>query len=191
MFLEDSLIYFPSRYPEGDWHPAGLNFEDAWFQSADGTPLARLVRALPGRPGRRALLPRQRRQHYSSRGHLEDAARSDLRLGADLRLPRLRPQPGKAQRGGPSGRRPRRPGVAGRPRKDRRARRGADGRVDRRGRGRRSGRPRRRPGVDPGEHVHFGGRRGRVPLSLAAGPLGDADPVRFARQDRRLSRAAA
>jgi len=39
MFLENSLIYFPSRYPEGDWHPPGLDFEDAWFQSADGAPL--------------------------------------------------------------------------------------------------------------------------------------------------------
>ena len=39
MFLEDSLIYFPSPYPEGNWNPVGLEFEDAWFQSADGTPL--------------------------------------------------------------------------------------------------------------------------------------------------------
>jgi hypothetical protein len=39
MIFEDSLIYFPSKYPEGDWQPAGLAFEDAWFQSADGTRL--------------------------------------------------------------------------------------------------------------------------------------------------------
>ncbi len=39
MFLENSLIYFPSPYPEGDWHPRGLDFEDAWFPSADGTRL--------------------------------------------------------------------------------------------------------------------------------------------------------
>ena len=39
MFLEDSLIYFPVAYPEGDWNPAGLEFEDAWFQAADGTRL--------------------------------------------------------------------------------------------------------------------------------------------------------
>ena len=39
MFLEESLIYFPSRYPEGDWRPWGLVFEDAWFQAADGTKL--------------------------------------------------------------------------------------------------------------------------------------------------------
>ncbi len=37
MFLENSLIYFPSVYPEGDWSPRGLAFEDAWFQAADGT----------------------------------------------------------------------------------------------------------------------------------------------------------
>jgi fermentation-respiration switch protein FrsA (DUF1100 family) len=39
MFFEDALIYFPSPYPDGNWNPTGLDFEDAWFQSADGTPL--------------------------------------------------------------------------------------------------------------------------------------------------------
>jgi len=39
MFLENSLIFFPSRYPDGDWKPWGLSFEDAWFQAADGTKL--------------------------------------------------------------------------------------------------------------------------------------------------------
>jgi hypothetical protein len=39
MLMENSLIYFPSVYPEGDWDPPGLAFEDAWFESADGTRL--------------------------------------------------------------------------------------------------------------------------------------------------------
>jgi uncharacterized protein len=39
MFLERSLIFFPSRYPEGNWHPPGLQFEDAEFRAADGTRL--------------------------------------------------------------------------------------------------------------------------------------------------------
>src|ERR1700690_2905272 len=39
MFLEDSLIYFPMRYPGGDWDQKSLPFEDAWFRSADGTRL--------------------------------------------------------------------------------------------------------------------------------------------------------
>jgi uncharacterized protein len=39
MFLEESLVYFPAVYPQGDWKPRGLAFEDAWFQSADGTRL--------------------------------------------------------------------------------------------------------------------------------------------------------
>jgi uncharacterized protein len=39
MFLENSLIYFPVAYPEGDWNPSGLSFEDARFQAADGTQL--------------------------------------------------------------------------------------------------------------------------------------------------------
>ncbi len=39
MFLEESLIFFPSPYPEGDWQPVGIVCEDAWFESADGTRL--------------------------------------------------------------------------------------------------------------------------------------------------------
>ena len=39
MLFEDSLIYFPSPYPDGDWEPGGLDFEDAYFPSADGTRL--------------------------------------------------------------------------------------------------------------------------------------------------------
>jgi len=37
--IEESVVFHPSRYPEGDWQPRGLNFEDAWFKSADGTRL--------------------------------------------------------------------------------------------------------------------------------------------------------
>ena len=39
MSFEDSLIYCPARFPKGNWHPAELTAEDAWFQSADGTRL--------------------------------------------------------------------------------------------------------------------------------------------------------
>lgn len=39
LFLEDSLIYFPTVYPYGDWKPQGLRFEDARFEAADGTRL--------------------------------------------------------------------------------------------------------------------------------------------------------
>lgn len=39
MLFENSLIFFPSKYPRGDWEPAGLDFEDVHFQSADGTKL--------------------------------------------------------------------------------------------------------------------------------------------------------
>jgi fermentation-respiration switch protein FrsA (DUF1100 family) len=39
MFLENSMIYFPSRYPEGDWQPQGLAVEDAWMTGADGVKL--------------------------------------------------------------------------------------------------------------------------------------------------------
>jgi uncharacterized protein len=37
--VETSLIFQPARYPDGNWQPADLPFEDAWFASADGTRL--------------------------------------------------------------------------------------------------------------------------------------------------------
>ena len=39
MFLENRLIFFPSRYPEGEWQPPGLPIEDAWFDASDGVRL--------------------------------------------------------------------------------------------------------------------------------------------------------
>lgn len=39
MFLEESLIFFPQRHPDGDWRPGGSEFEDARFEAADGTRL--------------------------------------------------------------------------------------------------------------------------------------------------------
>jgi fermentation-respiration switch protein FrsA (DUF1100 family) len=32
-------VFQPARYPEGNWDPAGFEFEDAWFTAADGTRL--------------------------------------------------------------------------------------------------------------------------------------------------------
>ena len=37
--VEKSLVFAPSRYPAGDWQPAGLAFEDAWFTAKDGMRL--------------------------------------------------------------------------------------------------------------------------------------------------------
>jgi len=39
LWLENSLIYFPARYPAGWWNPRGLKFEDAEFTADDGTQL--------------------------------------------------------------------------------------------------------------------------------------------------------
>ncbi len=39
MLLEESLIFFPMPYPEGDWDPDWLTVEDAWFTSPDGLRL--------------------------------------------------------------------------------------------------------------------------------------------------------
>lgn len=39
MLFENSLIFFPSKYPNGYWEPTDIDFEDAHFTSADGTKL--------------------------------------------------------------------------------------------------------------------------------------------------------
>jgi uncharacterized protein len=37
--LDELLLFFPSKYPDGNWQPDGLSFEDARFSAADGTRL--------------------------------------------------------------------------------------------------------------------------------------------------------
>lgn len=37
--IERGLIYFPSRYPAGNWNPFGLNFQDVWLSAQDGVRL--------------------------------------------------------------------------------------------------------------------------------------------------------
>ena len=39
MSLDEMLLFFPSKYPAGDWHPTDLKFEDVAFASQDGTKL--------------------------------------------------------------------------------------------------------------------------------------------------------
>ena len=38
MTFEESAIFHPSRYPDGDWEPRGAAFEDAWFESGGRRP---------------------------------------------------------------------------------------------------------------------------------------------------------
>ena len=75
MFFENSLIFFPSRYPDGDWRPAGPQVRGRLVPGRRWHAAARLVRAVSGGPGGGALLPRQRRQHHPSRRHPRNAAR--------------------------------------------------------------------------------------------------------------------
>lgn len=37
--VERACVYHPVQYPDGDWQPTGLDFEDAWFTAEDGTRL--------------------------------------------------------------------------------------------------------------------------------------------------------
>jgi fermentation-respiration switch protein FrsA (DUF1100 family) len=38
-FLDELLLFFPSKYPIGDWTPNDLRFEDVFFSADDGTKL--------------------------------------------------------------------------------------------------------------------------------------------------------
>lgn len=37
--LEELLLFFPAKHPEGNWQPPELSFEDVWFTSEDGVEL--------------------------------------------------------------------------------------------------------------------------------------------------------
>lgn len=39
LLFERSLIFPAPKYPQGEWEPSGLEYEDVYFQSADGTKL--------------------------------------------------------------------------------------------------------------------------------------------------------
>jgi pimeloyl-ACP methyl ester carboxylesterase len=34
--IEERVLFFPAKYPDGEWKPAGLNYSDVWFAAADG-----------------------------------------------------------------------------------------------------------------------------------------------------------
>lgn len=37
--LDELLLFFPTKYPEGNWNPSTLKFEDVYFEAEDGTRL--------------------------------------------------------------------------------------------------------------------------------------------------------
>ena len=37
--LEDQFLFFPTKYPHGNWKPDGLEFEDVFFTAPDGMKL--------------------------------------------------------------------------------------------------------------------------------------------------------
>jgi hypothetical protein len=37
--IDELLLFFPSKFPNGDWDPAGLQFQDVFFTAEDGTKL--------------------------------------------------------------------------------------------------------------------------------------------------------
>ncbi len=186
--FENSLIFFPSVYPEGDWEPAGLTPEDAWFKADDGTELHGWY--LPADNPRAVVL-----FAHGNGGNLSD--RRDIiealatRLGASVLAFDYRGY-------GRSKGQPTEEGVL------------ADARAARRWLAERAGVPesqvvlmgesiggavmvdlaarRRRPGTGDREHVQLAARCRRLPLSLVAGEAGNAFAAGFGGQDSRVSR---
>lgn len=37
--IDEFLLFFPTKFPNGDWKPAGLEFQDIFFAAQDGTKL--------------------------------------------------------------------------------------------------------------------------------------------------------
>jgi len=37
--FEQAQVFHPVQYPDGNWHPTGLRFEDAWFRANDDVKL--------------------------------------------------------------------------------------------------------------------------------------------------------
>lgn len=37
--IDELLLFFPSKFPEGNWKPANLQYQDVWFSAADRTRL--------------------------------------------------------------------------------------------------------------------------------------------------------
>ena len=37
--IDEALLFFPTKFPKGDWEPKALRFEDVYFSSKDGTKL--------------------------------------------------------------------------------------------------------------------------------------------------------
>jgi len=77
MAFEDSLLFFPAKYPTGDWQPAGLSFEDAWFNAADGTRLHGWY-VPAGNPRAFVLFA------HGNAGHLADRAYTARMLAQDM-----------------------------------------------------------------------------------------------------------
>ena len=154
------MLFFPVRYPSGDWNPAGLAFDDAWFQAADGTKLHGWF--LPHEQPKATVL-----YCHGNGGNVtywagagEGAPRSGRRqrcwfsttaatAGAKASRARRASWPMRG-RPGPGWRRA---GIAER-------RSCPDGPFARRRRGRRSGGNRRSPGIGARKHVHLDSRRG-------------------------------
>ena len=89
MAMEDSLIYFPSVYPDGHWNPPGLDFEDARFEAADGTKLHGWY--VPAANPRAVILfAHGNAGNLSHRFEILQMLQSVESLGLDIRLPRLR-----------------------------------------------------------------------------------------------------
>lgn len=74
--IENQFIYFPTKYPVGDWNPAYLDIENAFFETEDGETLhGWYCKACPSS----AIAPAERSRHvvlycHGNAGNISDRA---------------------------------------------------------------------------------------------------------------------
>ncbi|MHB1035336.1 MAG: alpha/beta hydrolase [Pirellulales bacterium] len=85
MIFEESFVFLPTKYPDGNWRPPGLAFEDAWFAAADATRLHGWYVAHP-RPKAVILWAHGNGGNLSYRDRAETLRRLHDQLGVSVML---------------------------------------------------------------------------------------------------------
>ena len=89
--LDEMLLFFPSKFPDGNWKPDGLKFEDGWFNAKDGPRIHGWY--CPCDNPRAVLLFARNAGNLTNRaGRMKSFQKRTARFRADLRLPGLWPQ---------------------------------------------------------------------------------------------------